>query len=189
MRADIVPGATFPDYELPDQDGNARKLSALQQGDPMVLALLRGAFCPKDRQQLHDLVPFHAHMQVGYSRLVSITTDDTALQLNELRLGVGACWPFLLDVNRTIARDLDIVEYTDPDHDPMIPHTIVLEPHLKVYKIYDGYWFWGRPSICERHTDLREVSRRCRPDYDITDSPLRHAWERGDRSKFYPYSA
>ena len=29
MRSDVIPGATFHDYQLPDQDGNARRLSAL----------------------------------------------------------------------------------------------------------------------------------------------------------------
>ena len=39
-------------------------------------------------------------------------------------------------------RDLDIAEYTDPAHDPMIPHVIVLEPGLVIHKIYNGYWFF-----------------------------------------------
>jgi len=51
MRADIVPGAAFPDYELPDQRGMRRKLSELQGGDPLVLVLSRGGFCPKERRQ------------------------------------------------------------------------------------------------------------------------------------------
>ena len=42
MRADIVPGAGFPDYELPDQLGTMRKLSDLQGDDPMILVLSRG---------------------------------------------------------------------------------------------------------------------------------------------------
>lgn len=29
MRSDIVPGGTFPDYELPDHTGTVRKLSEL----------------------------------------------------------------------------------------------------------------------------------------------------------------
>jgi hypothetical protein len=29
MRSDIVPGATFPDYELPDHENNPRKLSGI----------------------------------------------------------------------------------------------------------------------------------------------------------------
>jgi hypothetical protein len=30
MRSDIVPGGTFPDYELPDHTDTPRKLSELQ---------------------------------------------------------------------------------------------------------------------------------------------------------------
>ena len=44
MRADIVEGATFPDYELLDQGGTARRLSTLQGRDPMVVLLTRGNF-------------------------------------------------------------------------------------------------------------------------------------------------
>ncbi len=42
---------------------------------------------------------------------------------------------------RTIQKDLDIQEYTDPDHDPMIPHTLVLKPGLIIHSSYMGYWF------------------------------------------------
>lgn len=44
MRADIVPGARLPDYELTDHDRNRRKLSELQGIDPMVVILTRGHF-------------------------------------------------------------------------------------------------------------------------------------------------
>ena len=45
MRADIVPGARFPDYELTDQGGTRRRLSELQgTRDPMILVLTRGYF-------------------------------------------------------------------------------------------------------------------------------------------------
>jgi hypothetical protein len=33
---------------------------------------------------------------------------------------------------------LNIAEHTDPNHNPMIPHTIVLEPSLVIYRIYNG---------------------------------------------------
>jgi hypothetical protein len=42
MRADIVPGALFPDYELTDHATKRRKLSELQGPDPMILVLSRG---------------------------------------------------------------------------------------------------------------------------------------------------
>ena len=54
-------------------------------------------------------------------------------------------------------RRIDIAEYTDPDHNPMIPHTLVLEPGLRIYKIYNGYWFFGRPTVEELRLDLRAV--------------------------------
>src|SRR4051794_16225917 len=39
VRADIVPGAVFPDYELPDHANTRRRLSELQGEDPMILTL------------------------------------------------------------------------------------------------------------------------------------------------------
>ena len=47
MRADIVPGGIFLDYELSDQTANRRKISELQGQDPMILVLSRGGFCTK----------------------------------------------------------------------------------------------------------------------------------------------
>jgi hypothetical protein len=40
----------------------------------------------------------------------------------------------------------------------MIPHTVVLEPGLRVYKIYNGYWFFGRPTVEELRHDLSSAS-------------------------------
>ena len=50
MRADIVAGAVFPDYELTDHAGKRRALSDLQ--GPLILVLSRGeqvAFIPMAR--------------------------------------------------------------------------------------------------------------------------------------------
>ena len=186
MRADIVPGAVFPDYELTDHTGKRRKLSDLQGPDPMILVLSRGAFCPKDRRQAEGLVQLHREMEVGYCRLVTISTDNL-MTTNEYRTGVGAHWPFLSDAGRTVQKDLDIAEYTDTEHNPMIPHTIALEPGLIVYKIYTGYWYFGRPTIEELRQDLRAVLKKCRADWDITSSEMKAAWQRGEKDRFYPY--
>src|SRR5580693_7949182 len=186
MRPDIIPGAKFPDYELPDHTAKHRKLSDLQGPHPMVLVLSRGGFCPKDRRQSELLVQLHRELEVSYCRLVTISTDNIT-ETNEYRTGVGAHWPFLSDAGRVVQKDLDIAEYTDALHNPMIPHVIVLEPSLIVYKIYNGYWFLGRPTLEELRQDLRVVTRKCRPDWDITRPELKTDWERGDHSRFYPY--
>src|SRR5690349_24926310 len=127
MRADIVPGSVFPDYELPDHTGKHRKLSELQAGDPMILVLSRGGYCPKDRRQAEGLVQLHREMEVGYCRLVTISTDNIT-ETNEYRTGLGAHWPLLSDPRRIVQQYLDIAEYTDSTHHPMIPHTVSLEP-------------------------------------------------------------
>jgi peroxiredoxin len=186
MRDDIQPGATFPDYELSDHTGTHRRLSELQGSDPLVLMLSRGSFCPKDRRQLEGLVELSRELEVGYCRLVTISTDNL-LETNELRTGVSAHWPFLSDPGRKIQKDLDIAEYTDPTHNPMIPHTIVLAPGLVVFKVYNGYWFFGRPTSEELRQDLRAVLRTCRPDWDITRPDLKAEWARGAKERFFPY--
>jgi peroxiredoxin len=186
MRADVVPGAVFPDYELPDHRGKHRKLSELQQDDPLVLVLSRGGFCPKERRQHEGLLQLHREMEVGYCRMVTITTDNIT-QTSEYRSGVGAHWPFLSDSRRLVQKDLDIAEYTDPVHNPMIPHVIVLEPSLVIHKIYNGYWFFGRPTVEELRHDLRAVSMKCRSDWDITAPGLRALWDQGRKEHFHPY--
>src|SRR5947207_14716589 len=186
MRADILPGAVVPDYDLSDHHGKHRTLSELQGGDPLVLVLARGGFCPKDRRQHEGLLQLHREMQVGYCRLVTISTDNL-LETSEFRSGVGADWTFLSDPGHRLQKDLGIAEYTDPDHNPMIPPTLMLEPGLRVYKIYNGYWFFGRPTVEELRLDLRAVLQRCRPDWSIRTVEQRTAWARGDKAGFYPY--
>jgi peroxiredoxin len=186
MRPDIIPGAILPDYELTDHTGKRRKLSDLQGPDPMIVVLSRGAFCPKDRRQAENLVQLHREMEVGYCRLVTISTDNL-VATNENRTGIDAHWPFLSDAGRTIQKDLDIAEYTDSQHNPMIPHTLVLEPGLVIYKIYMGYWFFGRPTNEDLRQDLRAVLKKCRADWDITDPDLKAAWARGEQNRFFPY--
>src|SRR5947208_5304606 len=119
MRSDIVPGAVFPDYELPDHTATRLKLSELQEQHPMVVVLSRGGYCPKDRRQHEGLVQLHREMEVGYCQMVTISTDNL-LQTNEYRAGVGAHWPFLSDTGRKVQKDLDIAEYTDDHNNPMI---------------------------------------------------------------------
>jgi hypothetical protein len=95
---------------------------------------------------------------------------------------------FLSDAGRKIQKDLDIQEYTDPHHDPMVPHTLVLKPGLVIHSIYNGYWFWGRPSLADLWRDLRDATREIRADWDLSTPGLREAWEAGDRSRFYGQS-
>jgi peroxiredoxin len=184
MRSDIVPGGAFPDYELPDQTSTPRRLSDLQGDDPMILTLARGHYCPKEHQQHLQLAAFYPQVAVAYTQMATISTDDHHTS-QEFRASVGAQWPFLEDPERMVQRDLHIQEYTDPEHDPMIPHTLVLKPGLVIHSIYMGYWFWGRPSVDELRRDLRAVTSEIRPDWDLSKPGLREAYDDGNLSPFH----
>jgi peroxiredoxin len=184
MRADITPGGIFPDFELVDHTATRCRLSELQGHDPMIVVLARGHYCPKDHQQHVELAALYPKIAVAYTQIVTISTDDI-LRTREFRDCVGAQWTFLSDTRRRVQKELDIQEYTDPYHDPMVPHTLVLKPRLVIHSVYNGYWFWGRPSTAELWRDLREATREVRPDWDLGASGLRAAWEAGDRARFF----
>jgi peroxiredoxin len=187
MRSDIAPGGTFPDYELPDHTDTSRRLSEIQGDDPLILTLARGHYCPKEHQQHLALAAFYPQINVAYTKIATIATDDHHT-IQEFRNSVGAQWPFLSDPGRIVQKDLDIQEYTDPDNDPMIPHTLVLKPGLVVHSLYNGYWFWGRPSVEDLRRDLRAVTAEIRPDWDLSAPGLREAWDADDLSHFHGWN-
>jgi peroxiredoxin len=187
VRSNIVPGRRFPDYELPDHTSVRRRLSELQGEDPLILTLARGHYCPKEHQQHQQLAAFYPQIAVAYTRIVTISTDDHHT-LQEFRASVAAQWTFLSDPGRTIQKDLEIQEYTDPVHDPMIPHTFVLKPGLVIHSLYNGYWFWGRPSVEDLRRDLRAVTSEIRPDWDLDKPGLRESWDAGDFSHFHGWN-
>lgn len=186
MRADISEGAIFPDYNLTNHNGNKKKLSELQGKDPVALVLARGEFCPKEDLQHQWMAAMQKELDVGYSKFITVSTDSP-MKTMEWRTRLGAHWPFLCDEERKIQQDLNIKEYTDPKHNPMVPHTILLEPGLKIFRIYNGYWYWGRPTAEEIKQDFRALTRKIRQDYDLGEPKVKEQWEKGNKSFFYPY--
>ena len=144
----------------------------------MILTLARGHYCPKEHQQHLELAAFYPKITVAYTRIVTIATDDHHT-LQEFRASVGAQWPFLSDPERKVQKDLDIQEYTDPENNPMIPHTLVLKPGLVIHRVYNGYWFWGRPSVVDLWHDLREGVERNPSGLGLEQARTPRALERG----------
>ena len=166
MRADLLPGGQFPDLALPDQGGVLRSLSELAGGDPLVVHFYRGWFCPKERAWFPELLALTERAEVAYTALVSVSVEPPAIQA-ALRAGMGARWPFLSDQRRSAQAELDLLEHTDTEHHPYVPTVFVLFPDLRVYSVYNGYWFWGRPTMTDLWRDLREVTRAVRSDWEV----------------------
>jgi len=162
-------GKRFVDLELRDSGGNLRRLSDLTQGDPVVLHCFRGWFCPKERTFFRQLLALQDEAEVGYARLVSLSVEPPEVQA-AFRAGLDARWTFLSDSQRRYLDDLGLRETTDTVHDPYVPAVFTLFPDLTIHRVYNGYWYWGRPTPEELRRDLREISRAIRPDWEVGGS-------------------
>ena len=175
MSKTLVPGATFPDFELFDDDGTKHRLSELQGDNAMILMLGRGEHCPRERQHQREMVKFHEWCDVAFTKVVTILPNDLH-DTNKMRIATGAHWTYLSDGDLEVQRTLDIREYTDTHHDATVPHTVLLAPGLKIDKIYVGYWFWGRPSIYQLWEDLQDLFGRTKPDFDPLVPEVKAEW-------------
>ena len=108
-----------------------------------------------------DLQP---ELPVSYCKLLVVTVDDAATT-SELRDKIGATFPFFIDADKKLINELDIVDHTDPNHSPIpIPYTFVLDRNRDIYKVYNGWWYVGRPTVEELRMDYRTLIAR-RDDY------------------------
>jgi hypothetical protein len=112
---------------------------------------------------------------VGWPRLVPTTL---LLPMN-IEAEWGPIDPSSPTRGASSKRTSTIAEYTDLVNNPLIPQVIVLEPGLVIYKIYNGYWFRGRPTVEELRQDLRAVSKKCRP---TGTSPHPNSKRRGSKA-------
>jgi cold shock CspA family protein/peroxiredoxin len=176
MTTNLQAGDTFPDFELPDQRNKPRRLSEFTRpslldeklgfvdGYPLIVVFGRGFFCPRDQQQMRQLVEFQSELAVNYCKLVTISADPPMVQA-AFRTGLGATWPFLSDERREVIRHIDILDETEGEYAYRArPYTFVLRPDLTIYKVYDGWFFVGRPTLEELRRDLRAIMQT-RSDY------------------------
>ena len=72
---------------------------------------------------------------------------------------------------------LGIEEYVDDRHTASVPHTVVLAPGLEIFKIYVGFWFFGRPSVFDLWNDMRELRMQHDYNFDPLAPGVREEWE------------
>lgn len=162
----LVAGATFPDLDLPDHGGRPRTLSEIAGGDPLVLLTSRGWFCPKEQRHLRRMTELQDEFEVAYARMAVVSGDPPGQQA-AFRAGLGARFTFLSDADRRWLPRLGLRETTDTVHDPYQPAAFSLFPDLTIHRVYDGYWFWGRPTAEDLRRDMREITRAIRPDWHV----------------------
>jgi len=166
----------FPDIELPNHQNEVTRLSQFTKpslldthlgfldGYPLILVFFRGFFCPRDQQQMRQLVEFQHELAVNYGKLVAVSADPPLVQA-AFRAGLGAQWPFLSDEQRAVIKQINILDETEGEYAYRAqPYTFVLCSDLRIFKIYNGWYFVGRPTIEELRHDLRTIMES-RADY------------------------
>ncbi|MDP8972595.1 MAG: redoxin domain-containing protein [Actinomycetota bacterium] len=184
MTTNLRVGDVFPDFDLPDHRKKPRRLSGyvkpspmdeklgFTDGYPLVLIFGRGFFCPRDQQHMRQLVELQSELAVNFGKLVTVSTDAPLVGA-AFRAGLGAEWPFLSDEKREVIERIGILDETEGEYAYVSqPYTFVLRPDLTIYKIYDGWFFVGRPTLEDLRQDLREVmSGRSDSHYEAHDTP------------------
>lgn len=161
----MKPGEGFPDLDLPDHTGRDRTLSETLAGDPAVLLFSRGWWCPKEQRHLREITSLQDEFEVAYARIVVVSVDAPEVQA-AFRAGLGARFLFLSDHERRWIGELGLQEETDTIHDPYRPTAFTLHPDLTIHRAYDGYWYWGRPTLEDLRQDMRAISREVREDFE-----------------------
>jgi cold shock CspA family protein/peroxiredoxin len=184
MATNLQPGERFVDVELPNHENKLVKLSDFTQpslmdyhtgftdGYPLIVVFYRGFFCPRDRQQLSQLVQFQNELAINYGKLVTISVDPPMVQA-AFRAGLGAQWSFLCDEKRELLKQINILDSTEGEYAYRAqPYTFILKSDLTIYKIYNGWFFVGRPTIEELRHDLRAIMEtRSDYRYEAYDTP------------------
>ncbi len=161
----LGPGETFPDLDLPDHTNRPRQLSEVAGGDPVVLLFSRGWWCPKEQRYLREVVTLQREFEVAYTRIVVVSIDSPEVQA-AFRAGLGARFVFLSDAERRWLARLDLLEESDTVHRPYRPTAFTLLPDLTIHAAYDGYWYWGRPTLEDLRRDMRAISREVRHGFE-----------------------
>src|SRR6266498_4828477 len=138
----------------------------------MILVLARGHYCPRDNQQHLQLAAFIRRSPSPTPRS-SPSRPTTSSRPTSSAPQSAPSGPSCPTPGGRYRRTWTSRNTPIPHHDPMIPHTFVLKPGLVIYSVYNGYWYWGRPSIEDLRRDLREVTREIRPDWDLASPGLR----------------
>ena len=115
--------------------------------------------------QLRLLTEFEKELAIAYAKVVAVSVDPVEVNA-AFRAGLGATFPILSDADRAVQRELGLLETTAKAHEPFIPCDFVLYPDLTIYKIYNGYWYWGRATLDDLRQDFRAISREIRKDWD-----------------------
>lgn len=117
---------------------------------------------------MRELTRLQDEFEVAYTRIVVVSVDAPEVQ-SAFRAGLGARFTFLSDAERRWLPRLRLEETTDTTHHPYRPAAFTLRPDLTIHAAYNGYWYWGRPTMEDLRQDMRAISRAVRQGWSLDD--------------------
>jgi peroxiredoxin len=119
-------------------------------------------------------VSLEPELKINYCHLAVVSTDPPEI-CAAFRAGLGASvLTFLSDHERRAIAELDLVEQTAPGfrHGLVaVPYTFSLAPDLGIHRVYNGWWYVGRPTLEELRQDFRALMQAARDDYEYRPPP------------------
>ena len=102
---------------------------------------------------------------VSYCGIAAVSKDVPLVQ-GAFKAGLGAKFSMLSDEHLELTDRLGIRETTDKKHGPLpVPYTFGLLPDLTVFRIFNGWYFAGRPTPEELRQTARGMMARAHEDF------------------------
>jgi peroxiredoxin len=151
-------GEEMPGFMLPDENGRLLSLAALLAKGPVVVALLRGHWCPFCRINAAGFAEVEPVM--GNAQFVAITPETQAYRRAHKR-EAGANFPFLMDIDLGYALSLGLALWVED----RLAELIAEAGHdIPAFQAMDG-WLLPMPAVFVVGADGVITARHIDPDY------------------------
>ncbi|MBI1250613.1 MAG: redoxin domain-containing protein [Alphaproteobacteria bacterium] len=153
-------GDRFPGFVLPDQAGRLVSLDALLQDGPVVVAFLRGHWCPYCRLTAGALSEIADTARALGARIVAITPEGRKF-IRQLDADTRGAFPILADVDNGFALSANLGIWVDESMASLIAGAGWDIP------AYQGNaaWILPIPAIFTLNREGIVIARHVNPDY------------------------
>jgi peroxiredoxin len=137
-RGEVGPrvGERFPEFNLPDNDGNLVSLPSLLSSGPAVISLNRGHWCPYCKLELRSLAAIHDEVKRLGARIVSIMPDSAQFTSGYAKHN-DLPFPILSDIDLGYSLSLGLIFWVGPEITRLYQDVGI---ELEKYHGNDGYF-------------------------------------------------
>ncbi len=155
-------GENLPDFVLADQHGRLVSLADLRKQGPVIVAFLRGHWCPYCRITAGALAEIAARAKRSGANIVALTPEGRAFA-EQLDQDTNSAFAILCDADNGYALSLNLAIWVDQDMSSMIDGA---GWNVARYQENEA-WLLPIPAIFLLSREGRIVYRHVNPDYRL----------------------